>query len=305
MGFLYTMGFKKTAYASPLGVQSRGSWKRTASARTASYFMDNGIPVSIEETLGAVADVYRISRDPMDYIYVPLHASASNRYNENRDAWSTEEMLKFRPELGMRVYATYINKGSFINHRADVPEHSRGVILDAHYNNYNLASDGVKRAVYEATGQEPEYDEFTEILLALDRTKDAALVDAYEAGAVDKVSMGCDCASTICNVCGNEAFNTFQLCACIRNKHAHRYYDVGGRQAQAFEWVKDAVFQEISSVDAPADPDALVQEGLLKLSRREFSSSDLGEIARFVAKNARNIPEPVAALLNRELQGTV
>jgi len=90
-----------------------------------------------------VADTYRISRDPRDYLLIPCRACSADRPNENMDGWRREELLRFDPKIGRRVYSTFVMKPHFVNHNSANFSLSRGVLLDAHYNDQNSASDAV------------------------------------------------------------------------------------------------------------------------------------------------------------------
>ena len=301
------MGFLKVAHQEVLGVRSGGDWKKVASHKFASFYMDGGGNIDIEAALDTVADTYHISRNPDDYLLIPTRANSADRPNENMDAWRHEELLRFDPKIGKRVYQTYMLKPHFVNHNASNFALSRGVILDAHYNDANLANDFAKDAVREATGREPDRDEFVETLIAMDMTKDPPLAAAYKNGSVYRFSMGCDVESTECSVCGKVAVNTFQFCEHVRSKHARVAYPLeDGSHRKAFEWCIGTVFAEESAVDDPADKDAEVQEGILQTLQRpvaSFTASDFQQIASFVAKNARTIPEPLAGLINAALRG--
>jgi hypothetical protein len=307
IGLSKIMGFIKTARTEVLGVQRGGDWQKVSSRKFASFYMDGGGDINIEAALDTVADTYRISRDPDDYLLIPTRANSADRPNENMDGWRHQELLRFDPKIGQRVYQTYLLKPHFVNHNAANFALSRGVILDSHYNDANPASDRVKASVLDATGIEPDRDEFVETLIAMDMTKDPPLAEAYKNGSVNLFSMGCDVESTTCSVCDKVAINTFQFCEHVRSKHAKIAYPLeGGGHRKAFEWCNGTVFAEESAVDDPADKDAAVQEGLLQTLARPvatFSPAELHQITAFVAKNSHDIPEPLAVLINSALQG--
>ncbi len=308
MGLVHVkiMGFIKTAKTEILGVQRGGAWQKVSKRKFSSFYMDGGGNIDIEAALDTVADTYRISRDPDDYLLIPTRASSADRPNENMDAWRHEELLRFDPKVGGRVYQTYMLKPHFVNHNAANFALSRGVILDAHYNDANSASDKVREAVCEATGVTPKQDEFIETLIAMDMTKDPELAKAYKSGSVYRFSMGCDVESTTCGVCDKVAINAFQFCEHVRGKHSRTAYPLkGGGQRRGFEWCNGTVFAEESAVDDPADKDAEVQDGILQTLARvtTFSPEELHQITAFVANHPRDIPEPLAGLINSALQG--
>lgn len=299
------MAFHKTARVDVLGVRSGADWQKVATGKVASFYMDGG-EINIEAALDSVADTYRISRDPDDYLLIPVRANSSDRPNENMDAFRRGELLRFDPRIGRRVYQTYLLKPHFVNHNASNFALSRGLVLDAHYNEANPANDLVKEAVFEATGVEPKNDEFVECLIAMDASKDPPLAEAYKNGSVYRFSMGCDVESTECSVCGKVATNVFQFCDHVRGKHSKTAYplDAGGSR-RAFEWCIGTIFAELSTVDDPADKDAEVQEGLLQAVERDplsLTAGEIREITAFVARHPRDIPEPLAGLITSALR---
>ena len=303
------MTFSKTASIEILGVQSSNNdWTKSAS-KTSSIYMDGGFAIDVEAALDSVADTYRISRDPRDYILIPTRACSADRPNENMDAWRREELLRFDPTLGRRVYSTFVLKPHFVNHNASNYALSRGVILDSHFNSDNPASDSVKRVVKHATGKDVDHDEFIETLIAMDTSKDPALAQAYHDGSVYRFSMGCDVDSTECGVCGRVATNTFQFCEHVRSKASRREYDIDkGMKRKGFEWCQGTIFAEESAVDDPADKEAEVQDGILRLAARDplgksLTDREIREITAYVAQHAASIPEPLAGLINSALIG--
>ena len=299
------MGFPKTAAVDVLGVRSDSSWQRVAAAgKTSSHFMEDGLQLNLEAILDTVADTYRISRDPRDYLLIPCRSCSADRPNENMDGWRREELLRFDPKIGRRVYSTFVMKPHFVNHNSANFSLSRGVLLDAHYNDQNSASDAVKRAVFDATGKDASQDEFIETLIAADMSKDPYLAEAYKSGSVYRFSMGCDVTDTECSICEKIASNTLQFCEHVRGKHSRRAYPLkGGGQRKASEWCRGTIFAELSAVDDPADKDAEIQEGLLRIASNDLSLTerDLYEISSFVARHANQIPEALAGLINSAL----
>jgi hypothetical protein len=303
------MSFNKISAIEVLGLKSRKGWSKS-SARTSSIFMDEGYGIDLESALDSVADTYRISRDPRDYILIPCRACSADRPNENMDAWRREELLRFDPKIGRRVYSTFMLKPHFVNHNASNYALARGVILDSHFNDVNSASDNVKLAVNLATGKDVETDDFIETLIAMDTSKDPALAGAYKDGSVYRFSMGCDVDSTECSVCGRIATNTHQFCEHVRGKQSRREYEVGGHNTRrkGFEWCKGTIFAELSAVDDPADKDAEIQEGILRLAStdpggKSLTDSEIREITAYVLRHHDTIPESLAGLINSAFIG--
>ena len=267
--------------------------------------MEDGVNMNVEAALDSVADAYVISRDPRDYIFIPARANSADRPNNNLDGWEQAELERFDDIIASQVYKTYNLKPHFVNHNASDLKLSRGVILDSHLNTQNAADDTVKRAVKEALGKDVDRDVFVELLIGVDTTKDPALASAYKSGSVRKFSMGCDVVATECAVCGNVATTDFELCKCVRGKHARMPLKAkDGSMRLAWEKCMGTIFQEISAVDDPADETAEIQDDILSLaaSNKNFNKNDLQEIANFVVKHAETIPGSVASILNHALQ---
>jgi len=300
------MAFRKTANVEVLGIKDQHGWSKLGNARFSSVYMDDGYGINIEEVLDTVADAYKISRDPNDYLLIPCRAVSADRPNENMDGFRRNELLRFDPRVGRRVYSTFLMKPHFVNHNAVNYRLARGVLIDSHYNDQNSASDNIKEAVFEATGSDVVNDEFTEVLIAADTTKDKHLAEAYKNGSVYKFSMGCDVDSTECSICGKTAYTTLQFCEHVVSKLAGRPYPIneGKHHRKAFEWCNGTIFAELSAVDDPADKDAEIQEGILQVATHNLhrgsnlTDGEICEIASFVARNAKTIPESVAKLIN-------
>jgi len=294
------MSFKKISSAEILGVLNKGSWNKISSGQTESYYMNKSGSIDLEERLDAVADVYKISRDPSDYLLIPARANSIGRFNANLDGWTFDESVAFRPELGCRTYQTYNNKPHFVEHKASRYEVARGVILDSHLNLDNPADDTVKEACMKAIGLAPDNDVFVEVVLAVDQTKDPSLASAYKSGAIKTFSMGADVADTVCNVCGNVATTTWEFCDHIRNKYSNREYKMDdGTLRVAGELCRGTVYQELSAVADPADKSAVIQEGILEIARKAASGKDpdLQEIISFTARHAKDIPDSLASVI--------
>lgn len=300
----------KTAKVQILGSFSGdGKYKTASQSKYSSIYLDDGLGIDIEAALDTVASTYKISRDPRDYLLVPARAVSANLFNENLDFFSHEELIRYRPDMGRRVYATFTLSPSFINHQASNYALSRGVILDSHYNTENRASDNVKKAVYDSIGEEPEFDKFTECLVAIDTTKDPQLAQGFKTGQIDSFSMGADVSSTTCSVCGKEAATTWQFCDHIKNKYSRKAYKLdNGQRRIAYEICNDVIFRELSTVDDPADKNALVQDSVFDIHQAlnqpgtKLSSRQIHEVSSFVAKFAKQIPESVAQIIYQAIK---
>jgi hypothetical protein len=302
------MPFKKISSVEILGFFSKESKRKTANNKIYSYYIDNDVSINLEEKLDAVADFYKISRDPSNYLLIPARANSVGRFNSNLDGWTFKEISNFRPELGCRTYSTYNNKPHFVEHNSSKFEVARGVILDSHLNLDNDADDFTKEAVLQTIGHEPTKDVFVEVILAVDQSKDPKLAQAYKSGSIKTFSMGADVESTTCNICGNVARSSWDFCPHIIGKHKRSVYKMAdGLDRLAGELCNGTIFQELSVVSDPADKTAIIQDNILEIfskaaSENKLSTSDLSEIASFYIKHAKEFPVSLAKMVNNFLK---
>jgi hypothetical protein len=242
------MPFYKTSKTTILAVKedissSLNMSKYASVQKVASYYnQDPPKADDIAEKLKAVAETYCISSDPKDYVYVAVRALTADVPNENHDAFSEKELLRFDSKFGCKVYQTFNMKPHHVNHRSADPKQARGVILDSHYNTKNA-------------------EHFPEILIAVDKTKDHKLAEGIASGDISGFSMGCTADWTICSVCDHTASSPAEFCNHIR---FHKGKEINGKVA--FELCEGVCFEEESSVDDPADKNALTQEVILASS---------------------------------------
>ncbi len=232
---------KTTILAFKEDVASSLTMSKSASVQKVASFYNQDPPQvnDIAEKLKVVAEAYQISANPEDYIYVAVRALTADVPNENHDAFSEKELLRFDTKFGCKVYQTFNMKPHHVNHRSADPKQARGVILDSHYNTKNA-------------------EHFPEILIAVDKTKDKKLAEGISSGDISGFSMGCTADWTICSVCNHTASSPAEFCNHIRFSKGK---DVNGKVA--FEWCEGVCFEEESSVDDPADKNALTQEVIL------------------------------------------
>lgn len=305
------MPFYKRSSLDIFGVLSKGSWKKSASKhKVTSHYMEkisSDLTISLEEKLAEVADAYKISKDPSDYLLIPARANSIGRLNANKDGWTFDEIINFRPEFGCRTYATYNSKPHFVEHQSSRFEVARGFVLDSHLNLDNDASEEVQEEVFRTIGSYPTKDAFVETIIAMDQTKDPALARAYKSGAINTFSMGADVEATTCNICGNVASSTYQFCNHVKDKYSSREYKMDdGTYRIAGELCMGTVFQELSVVSDPADKSATIQEGLLSIQKAasvdHLSDAEIQEIVSFTVRNAKSLPNSLAQIINSLLQ---
>ncbi len=264
------MSFSKYAKATVLAHSSsdKSSFTRTAATKKIASHYDNTplTAADIADKLAAVSSKYVISANPEDFVYVAVRALTADVPNENLDAFSEKELLSINADMGCRTYQTFNLKPHHINHRSEDPTQARGVILDSHYNTQND-------------------EHFPEILIAVDKTKDARLAEGIASGELNSFSMGCTAERTICSVCDNEANSPGEFCNHIK-------FDKGKEieGSKVFEWCEGVTFEEESSVDDPADKTALTQEVILASKKdTDKTALELESTVMAVDKNIKDI----------------
>jgi hypothetical protein len=263
--------------------------------------------IDIEGALKDIASEYAISKNPRDFLYIPIRANSVGVPNENGDAFSRKESLRFDHKIGRRVYQTYIAKPHHVNHRADNPRMARGFIADVHYNDLNPMPPEWKQRYEASTGMAQPRDEFVEALLAVDMKKDPYLAKGLKSGAINAFSMGCECESTRCSICDKVATNKLEFCPHIRYGNKMQWFDdpkVPGRKIQAFEYCEGVNYSELSAVDQPADPRALVQGEAFQMRASAsglLSRKELMEITAFAKANQKQLPEAIKRLIAEAL----
>ena len=205
------MSFKKTARIPIVHVSEAvfdsGNLKfeKTAAHKIASNYESGARTIDVAAVLAKVAAKYNISDKPEDYIYEVVRAVTAEVPNENADAFTKDELLRFDHKIAKAVYQTFIEVPHHVNHRADNPKASRGVVLDASYNDLSapLAKCGsCNNPTLEPEGRDSGglncvkcgsvvKDDFIELLLAVDTKKDPTFAKGVRTGSLSGLSMGC------------------------------------------------------------------------------------------------------------------
>lgn len=250
------MAFRKISRVESIATLHDSWSNRTASAK--SHFAKVAFTgSSIKAVLESVASKYLISAEPADYIFVAMRAVTENEPNGNGDAFSREELLSWNKLESKPVYTTFEFKPHQVNHKAAEPKMARGVVIDTYYN------------------EDDKDDCFVELLIAVDTKKDPILARGILDGTLDSFSMGCNALHTTCNVCGNRAQSATDYCSHIRSGKLKLHKTASGEEKLGFEWCHDVTFEEISSVDDPADKTALARE-IITPQISDFIDQDTG-----------------------------
>lgn len=199
--------------------------------------------LDINGAIQLVADKYKLSKNPDDYVYIVVTALHANVPNDNGDCFSLEELERFDEKLGCRVYETFIGKPHFIEHMQNGEVY--GFVLDSHL-------------------EKPKNGEpYVELVVAVDTKKNPIYGMLVKNGKIKTYSMGCTVSSTICSICGNRAFTESQFCDHIKNGKMQKFKIAEtGEEGLSFEYCEGVVFDEISGVSDPADRGAVLEEKL-------------------------------------------
>jgi hypothetical protein len=241
--------------------------------------------------------------------------------------------LFFNPKLSMPVYKTYVGKPHHLNHRTENAKAARGLIIDAHYNDASPAlttCPRCKRSTKERRDRDSTgihckcgqvvKDEFVEILVGIDADKDPLFADGVRKGLLKAGSMGCNCLSTTCNVCGHVAYSKPEFCEHIKagnkgtlwRREGSRWVKTSASDAarefarrklafnpadfcyakrddfeirKAYEYCVGVIFDEYSRVDQPADPKA-EQIEILKAASELPSADTLRDETQALIRSA-------------------
>lgn len=172
------------------------------------------------------------------YLYVRSRA-ISSRCNENWDEFPASEIKE--------AYQTFLGKPVFVNHVNHNHLRARGVIIDA--------------ALHEDRAPDGSPDTWVELLQEIDAHRFPKLAKAILAGEVDRTSMGCDVAYSVCSACGNKATTPAEYCQHIpraKGQHIYRHTASGKRVSELIRETCYGLsfFENSLLVEPPADPTA-------------------------------------------------
>jgi hypothetical protein len=198
------------------------------------------------------------------YLYVRSRA-ISSRCNDNWDEFPAHEIEQ--------AYQTFVGKPVFVNHVNSDHRRARGVIIDA--------------ALHRDRNQDGTPDTWVEVLMEVDAIRFPKLAKAILAGEVDRTSMGCDVAYSVCSACGNKATTPAEYCHHIPGMKGRRIFRRAASGARVSELVRETCyglgfFENSLLVEPPADPTAHLlgvdASGLGKTAARFPASEGQGEL---------------------------
>lgn len=224
-------------------------------------FIKVGTALSVEkvhtqESFGErQADRKIVEYDP-EFVYVSVRALTADKPNSNGDAFPHEELTRIDPILNRPVYASFVGKGVYINHKnTDDPRYAKGIVLDSRYVQAN-----------------PD-DKYVELLLAVDRRKDPIFARDVERGLINKFSMGASVQFTKCSICENTARRKEEFCEHIAKQ---KMREVEGKLA--YEKCFGVTYNEISAVSDPADETAQTLDRVASTKSEKSAKSDNGTV---------------------------
>lgn len=155
--------------------------QETVSKKQAQAFTN--VPIDLSY-LPHAAGPYHISPNIYDYVMTPVGIVTSGIPNRNMQAFPIDELMRFDPQLGRMVYATFKWKPTHIDHQNKDITQAKGVIIDA------------------MITPVPQYATNKVVILAcFDRTKDEWLANAVLSNERPAHSMGSWVENFHCSIC--------------------------------------------------------------------------------------------------------
>lgn len=222
-----------------------------------------------------------------DYLIKPEFSSL---VNNNGDGWEKKLLAK--------SFRTFIGADNFLEH-VQIKELSKGKVVDAALREVPIGKDKEGKDVSTY---------YVDILVATER-KHKDLVRKIEAGQVDKMSMGCKIAFSICSKCGNKAVDETEACDCVKYEKNNYFFDANGIKRRVAElcghssepdsvvfmdasWVENPAFTgavKRNVVNPPEDVMAKIREAEKK-EAYEYKDSDFLKAANKMAAEPKDPP---------------
>ncbi len=204
--------------------------RRHSKRETAAEFTGNQLDFA--NWLPFAAEKYHISKNPDDYILVPVLSIPSDLPNRNGVAFPLSELLDWSVDDGMQAYRTFNGKPVFVEHQNSDPTTAIGVIVDTSLK--PIQGFGRNR-LWKLVK-----------LLAIDRDKGYEHAEGLLNGTDNTFSMGAYVSDYSCSYCGAQ----MGQCQHISRKNVKDFYVLNGRLV--FRRVHGIKGFECSKVASPA-----------------------------------------------------
>ena len=228
---------------SPLDIHKAN---KKSSVLAAEFTQDTSLsssPTNFEKWLPFAAESYQISKNPKDYVLVPIITIPAGLPNRNGVAFPLSSLIEWAPDHGMQAYRTFVGKPMFEEHANADHTEALGVIVDA--------------ALRPMRGFQGNLWKLLK-LGAIDRFKNPEIADAVLRNEINSYSMGAYVERYTCSYCGAE----MGQCSHIDKRRARDFYLLNGQLV--FRNVHGIVGFETSVVRVPAFVSA-VSDTLIQL----------------------------------------
>lgn len=213
-----------------IGKSNEITFKPSATGASESMVIDANtwLPMASEH--------YQISPNLRDYVMVPVPSVITDIPNTNGDCLSTQEALRFRPDLGMLAYKTWKGKPTHQEHDNKDITKAKGVILDVYMKSLPQFRGNHARIIQ---------------LLAFDRTKDPVLANRILTEDLNTFSIGMWYQAYTCSICGHTVYKDNLRNVCSHTVLQKPTY-VNDANQIAFRYVHQITGFENSAVEDPA-----------------------------------------------------
>ena len=227
-------------------------------------------PIDISWLPGA-AEVYHISANPKDHVFVDIPFITADVPNRNMDNFPMRELTAFSPIYGRYGYRTFIGKPTHVSHINKDPTKAKGVHYDATLRQVTIRPGHVG---YNS-GREPISLWKVRTLSAFCRQKDEKLVKGILKRQVTGYSMGAMIGYATCSLPWCKAVTTGGKSKC---QHIRQGKGRVVRGHLVYDNVHDINFIEGSALPSqePADSDCYSPDGVLTPQKKRVASVSEG-----------------------------
>lgn len=221
-----------------------GNFKFPIESNIKQQFID--LNLGKNHWLPFAAEVYNISPNIKDYIFVPCTTMLNDLPNRNGVGFPLPELTRFNPEYGTLAYRSWIGKPAHLEHQNKIFHEAKGVIFDTALRSIPKYKGGIFAL---------------DFLTGFDRSKDPILANAILKKESTWYSMGAYCRAYSCSYCGS-IHGSLKEIPC-------EHVTIGKPQLQIIEgWLAyleavDPIGFEISAVSEGAFPSSLAPDYML------------------------------------------